>query len=351
MSEKIKIGNFEIGRGSTFIVAELSANHNGSLENALESIRAAKEAGADAIKIQTYTADTLTIDNDNKYFQIDHGSIWDGTTLYDLYKEAGTPYEWHQKIFETASEAGIICFSSPFDDTAVDLLESLDCPAYKIASPEILDINLIRKVANTGKPIIISTGIATRKDIALAVETCREVGNNQIVVLKCTAEYPAPIEKANLMTIRDIAKSYDVLSGLSDHTLGTVVPVVSVAMGACVIEKHFIIDRKQGGVDSTFSLDFHQFKKMVDEVRQAEQAIGKVEYKPEISEDQNRGIVGRSLFVVEDIKKGEILDEKNLRSIRPGYGLHPKYYNEMLGKSVRIDIKRGTPLDFKHILE
>lgn len=350
MPEEILIGNHRVGGSSTFIVAELSANHNGKLENALEGVRAAKEAGADAIKIQTYTADTITIDCENEYFQINHGSIWDGTTLHKLYQEAGTPYEWHEAIFKTAADAGIICFSSPFDETAVDLLENLGCPAYKIASPEILDINLIRRVALTGKPVIISSGIASFSDIELAVKTCREVNNNQIIVLKCTAEYPAPVEKANLATISHISQTFNVLSGLSDHTLGITVPVLSVAMGASMIEKHFIVDRSIGGPDASFSLDFNQFKEMVEAVRLAEKAIGKVTYKDEISQTGDRGMVGRSLFVVKDIQAGEKFTEYNIRSIRPGYGLHPKFLMKVLGESASNDLRRGMPLRITDIL-
>lgn len=350
MPENILINKQAVGGPSTYIVAELSANHNGSLENALEGVRAAKAAGADAIKIQTYTADTITIDCDNEYFQINHGSIWDGTTLHKLYQEAGTPFEWHEQIFKTAEEIGITCFSSPFDETAVDLLERLGCPAYKIASPEILDINLIRKVAKTGKPVIISSGIASLKDIELAVSTCREVNNNQIIVLKCTAEYPAPVEKANLATISHISKAFDVLSGLSDHTLGITVPVLSVAMGASLIEKHFIVDRSIGGPDSSFSLDFDQFKEMVKAVREAEKAIGKVFYKEDIPDTAERGMVGRSLFVVEDVKEGEKFTDSNVRSIRPGYGLHPKFFPDVIGKQATMNLKRGIPLRPSHIL-
>lgn len=331
-----------------FIIAELSANHNGSLDIAKQTIKAAKEAGADAIKLQTYTADTLTIDCDKPDFIITGGTLWDNTTLYDLYKGAYTPWEWHKELFETAKEEGLVCFSSPFDNSAIDFLEELGNPIYKIASFEIQDIPLIKYAASKGKPMILSTGIATDKDIELALETCRSAGNKQIVLLKCTSAYPAPIEEANMAMIPDLAKRFGVISGLSDHTLGSTVPIVATTLGAKVIEKHFILDKSIGGPDAAFSLDQEEFAQMVKAVREAEKAIGKIDYN--LTEKQEKGKqFGRSLYVVEDIKKGEIFTEKNVRSIRPGYGLHPKYYWEVLGKKAKLNIERGTSLCWKLI--
>ncbi|MEM9325433.1 MAG: pseudaminic acid synthase [Bacteroidota bacterium] len=339
----MKIGDFEIGAGSTFIIAELSANHNGSLEVALDTIRAAKRAGADAIKLQTYTADTITIDSDRDDFKIGQGTIWDGRYLYDLYKEAHTPWEWHQVLFETARSEGLISFSSPFDPTAVDFLESLDVPAYKIASFEITDIPLIKYVAEKAKPIIISTGIAQKEDIELALKTCREVGNDQIALLKCTSSYPAPVEQANLRMIQDFATEFGVIPGLSDHTLGITVPVVATTLGAKVIEKHFILDKSIGGPDASFSLDEQEFKQMVDAVRDAEKALGRIDYT--LSQKQkNSREHSRSLYVVKDMKKGDTISVENVRSIRPGFGLHPKYYEQVLGAAVSVDISAGTRL-------
>lgn len=334
-----------------YIIAELSGNHNGKIQNAIKSIIAAKKTGADAIKLQTYTADTITLDCDKEAFQIKHGTIWDGTTLHKLYQQAYTPWEWHEELFRIAKEEGITCFSSPFDNTAVDLLESLDCPAYKVASPEILDINLIEKIAKTKKPIIISAGIATIEDISLAVETCRNVDNNEIAVLKCTVEYPAPLSNANLMTINDIEKRFNVIPGLSDHTLGFIAPVVAVAIGAKIIEKHFIVDKGIGGPDASFSLDFKEFSEMVTRVREAEESLGSIKYREAESVKNGHGFTGRSLFFVEDIKANEIITEKNVRSIRPGFGLHPKYLKSILGKKVIVDIAKGTPVSRSLIIE
>lgn len=340
----MKIGYKNIGQDNPcFIIAELSANHNGDLNVAIETIRAAKRAGADAIKLQTYTPDTLTIDCGNKYFKIEGGTLWDGKTLYELYGEAYTPWEWHKRLFEVAEEEGLICFSSPFDFTAVDFLEKLKVPAYKIASFEIQDIPLIEYAASKGKPIIISTGIAEEEDIQLAVDTCRKVGNNDIILLKCTSSYPAPLELANLNTIPDIKKRYKVEVGFSDHTYGSLAPTVATTLGAKVIEKHFILDKSIGGPDADFSLDVNEFTEMVNKVRDTEKLLGKVSY--EISEKvrKNRKFA-RSLFVVDDVKAGDRITKDNIRSIRPGYGLHPKYYNDILGKSFLIDIEKGTPL-------
>ena len=339
----MKIGNFDINNTSeVFIIAELSANHNGNLETALETIRAAKRAGANCIKLQTYTADTMTIPCNKEDFVI-NGTIWDGKNLHELYQQAYTPWEWHKELFRVAEEEGLVCFSSPFDKTAVDFLEELDVPAYKIASFEITDIPLIEYVASKGKPIIMSTGVATYDDIELAVNTCRGVGNNDITLLKCTSSYPAPVDEANLVMMQRFAKDFEVKVGLSDHTLGTTVPVVATALGATVIEKHFILDRSIGGPDASFSLDEKEFTEMVAAVRMAEKAIGKETY--ELTEKQKKGKdFSRSLYVVKDIKKGEVITEENVRSIRPGFGLHPKYYNIILGKVAKENLTAGTRL-------
>jgi len=335
----MKIGSFDFSNKTTFIIAELSANHNGSLEFAKETIRAAKRAGADAIKLQTYKADTITLDVKESQFKINHGTEWDGRYLYDLYEEAHLPWEWHQELFETAAIEGLICFSSPFDPTAVGLLETLNVPAYKIASYEITDIPLIELVASKGKPVIFSTGIAGEDDIKLAVEACKKQGNDQIIILKCTSAYPTPPEQANLATISEIANRFNVMAGFSDHTLGIVAPVLSVAYGARVIEKHFILDRSDGGIDSHFSLDEREFQEMVDAVRIAEKMTGEANF--EIT-DKMKGQrdFSRSLYVVEDIKKGNPITEFHVRSIRPGYGLHPNYYREILGKTVNTDVMK-----------
>lgn len=342
----MKIGNFDIKKDSTvFIIAELSANHNGSLATAIETIKAAKRAGADAIKLQTYTADTLTIDCDKDDFIIKSGSIWDGRTYYELYQSAYTPWEWHEELFRVAAEEGLICFSSPFDKTAVDFLENLNTPAYKIASFEITDIPLIEYVASKGKPVIISTGIATQEDIELALDACYRMDNKDIALLKCTSSYPAPIEEANMVLVKDMAERYGVITGLSDHTMGSTVPIVATIFGAKVIEKHFIIDRSIGGADASFSMNEPEFTAMVKAVREAEKAIGIVDYTPTDKQIKGRDFC-RSLYVVEDIKAGEIITKKNVRSIRPGFGLHPRYLNEILGKIAKENLFKGTPLDF-----
>ncbi len=328
---------------NTFIIAEQSANHGHNIEIAIETIRAAKRAGADAIKLQTYTADTLTIECNNEYFTINEG-LWKGRTLYDLYQEAYTPWEWHEELFRVAAEEGLLCFSTPFDKTAVNFLEQFNPPYHKIASFEIQDIPLIKYTASKGRPMIISTGIAELEDIELAVQTCRNVGNNNITLLKCTSSYPAPIEEANLLTIPDLKNRFGVEVGLSDHTMGFIAPVVAVTLGAKVIEKHFILDKSIGGPDASFSLDEKEFTAMVAAVRQAEKAVGKVTYELTDKVKASRKF-SRSLFVVKDIKAGEKFTEENVRSIRPGYGMHPKYYPEILGKKVNKDFKRGTPLE------
>ena len=339
----MRIENFEITNISpVFIIAELSANHNGSLETAIETIRAAKRAGANCIKLQTYTADTMTIDCDKVDFVI-NGTIWDGQNLHKLYQEAYTPWEWHEELFRVAKEESLVCFSSPFDKTAVDFLEKLDVPAYKIASFEITDIPLIEYVASKGKPIILSTGIAELEDIELALDACRRMGNNDIALLKCTSSYPAPINEANMVMVRDLAERFGVVAGLSDHTMGATVPIVATCCGAKIIEKHFILDRLIGGPDASFSMNEEEFTAMVQAVREAESAIGVVDYN--LTEKQAKGkVFSRSLYVVEDIKAGEVITEKNVRSIRPGFGLHPKYYKEILGKKTIMDLKKGDRL-------
>lgn len=335
---------------SIYIIAELSANHGGDLNIALDSVRAAKRAGADAIKLQTYKAETITLDCKLNEFKINQGTTWDGRYLYDLYKEASLPWEWHKPIMELSKEIGIDCFSSPFDFTAVDFLEELNVPAYKIASFEITDIPLIKYTASKGKPMIISTGIANLEDIELAINTCRDVGNNDITILKCTSAYPAKPEDADLIMIRDIMQRFNVKSGLSDHTIGTVLPVVSVAMGAKVIEKHFILNKDIGGPDAHFSLDEREFKEMVDAVRIAEKSIGYVDYSLNPKKKKSREF-SRSLYVVKDVKKGEIITSDNVRSIRPGFGLHPKHFVDVLGKEFNQDVNAGRSLKFNMIID
>lgn len=343
----MKIGKFDINKNSkVFIIAELSANHNGSIEVALETIKAAKRAGADCIKLQTYTADTITLDCDKDDFKI-KGTIWDGQNLHKLYQEAYTPWEWHKQLFDAAEAEGLICFSSPFDKSAVDLLEELNAPAYKIASFEITDIPLIEYVASKGKPIIMSTGIATTADIELAIEACHRVGNKDIALLKCTSSYPAPIEEANMIMVKDLAERYGVISGLSDHTMGSTVPIVATCFGAKIIEKHFILDRSIGGPDASFSMNEEEFKQMVIAVREAEVAVGIVDYT--LTDKQQKGKdFCRSLYVTNNIKAGETFTEENVRSIRPGFGLHPKHLKDILGKKASKDLEHGErfSLDF-----
>jgi pseudaminic acid synthase len=322
-----------------FIIAELSANHNGNIEIAAETIRAAKRAGADAIKLQTYTADTITLDSSKEDFII-KGTIWNGRKLYDLYQEAYTPWEWHKALFELATEEGLVCFSSPFDTTAIDFLETINNPIYKIASFEITDIPLIEYAAKKGKPMIISTGIAEYDDIKLAVETCRKVGNNDITLLKCTSAYPAPIEEANLIMMQQFVTDFGVKVGLSDHTLGITLPIVAVALGASVIEKHFILDRSIGGPDSSFSLNEQEFTQMVKAVREAEKAVGIQSY--DLTEKQRAGkAFARSIYVSKDIQAGEIVTLDNVRSVRPGFSLHPKMLHDILGKKAKCKLEKG----------
>ncbi|MBU1255445.1 pseudaminic acid synthase [Patescibacteria group bacterium] len=346
--QKIKIKNKFIGdKEPCLIIAELSANHLQKFELAVDTIKAAKKAGTDAIKLQTYTPDTITIDSDNEYFKI-KGTLWDGKTLYDLYKEAYTPWEWQPKLQKLAKDLGLIFFSSAFDKTAVDFLEGLNVPAYKVASFEITDIPLIEYIALKGKPIIISTGIATLADIEEAINACKRMGNEQIILLKCTSAYPAPIEETNLLTIPNMAETFRTIVGLSDHTLGSSVAIASVALGAKAIEKHFILNRDLGGPDAAFSMDPEEFKEMVKSVRDVEKALGKVSY--ELSEKVKKSkVFARSLFVVKDMKKGELINRENVRSIRPGYGMHPKYLKEMTGKKIRKDVKKGIPLTWELI--
>lgn len=323
----------------TFIIAEMSANHNHHLDVAIETIKAAKKAGADAIKIQTYTADTITLDCDKSEFICGPG-LWEGEKLYSLYQKAYTPWEWHEEIYRVAREEGLVCFSTPFDKTAVDLLENLDNPIYKIASFEITDIPLIKYIASKHKPIILSTGTAMEEDIQLALDTIRAEGCNDITLLKCTSEYPATIEDANLLTIPDMKNRFGVKVGLSDHTEGAIVPMAAVALGAEAVEKHFIIDRSIGGPDSGFSMEAPEFKAMVENIRLVEKSLGTVCYPTDPSKIKGRGSC-RSLYVAEDVKAGEVVTEKNVRSVRPGYGLHPKYLPDVLGKVFVKDCVKG----------
>lgn len=346
---EFKIADKKIGDNHpTFIIAELSANHMNDFNIAVETIKAMKEAGADAVKFQTYTADTITIDCDNEYFQIKQGTIWDGRVLYDLYKEASMPWDWQPKLKRIAEDLGLIVFSSPFDRTSVDFLEDMDVPAYKIASFEINDIPLIEYVASKGKPIILSTGIASLDDIELAIKTCHDAGNNQIAILKCTSSYPAPLDEINLNTIPSLKENFDAVVGLSDHTLGSEVAIAAVSLGAKIVEKHFILDRNMEGPDSEFSMEPNEFKEMVDSIRNVEKALGSNKFEVTEKMKVNREF-SRSLFVVENMVKGDIINERNVKSIRPGFGLHTKYLKEILGKKVNCDLKKGTPFDLKFI--
>lgn len=344
----MQINAKDIGIGKpVYVVAELSANHGGSLETARTALRAAADAGADAVKLQTYTADTLTIDCDNECFRISGGTAWDGRTLYDLYQEAYTPWEWHADLQQTAKECGVGFFSTPFDATAVDFLESLDMPVYKVASFELVDVALLKKIGMTRKPVIMSTGMASEEEIHEALDALRSVSCPEVVLLKCTSSYPADPKDANLRTIPDMAEKFGCEVGLSDHTKGIAVPVASVALGACVIEKHFTLSREDGGPDSAFSLEPDEFSTMVEAVRFAEQSLGRVNYGGTEAEQKSKAF-RRSLFVVKDIKAGEIFSGEHVRSIRPGYGLLPKNIDEVWGKAATCDISRGTPLEKKH---
>lgn len=339
---------FEINKlDKTYIIAEMSGNHAGSFERAMEIIRAAKETGADCIKIQTYTPDTMTIDCDNEYFHI-CGGTWDGENLYKLYQKAGTPWEWQADLMAEAKKIGLDFLSTPFDATSVDFLESLGVEFYKIASFELVDIPLIKYVASKGKPIIMSTGMGTYSEIDEAVNAIRSVGNNEIALLKCASAYPAITDEMNLLTMKDMSEAFNVPVGLSDHSMGSVGAVTAVALGAKIIEKHFCISRKIENPDCTFSMEPIEFEKMVRDIRQAETAIGTVAYGATEQEKDNVRF-RRSIFVTGDIKKGEKLTAENIRIIRPGYGLAPKYYDEIIGRAVVTDISRGTPLTFEMI--
>ena len=343
MAREFKINNRTIGKGHpAYIIAEMSGNHAGSLEHAKEIIHAAKEAGADCVKIQTYTADTLTIDCDNEYFHIDNGT-WKGENLYKLYEKAYTPWEWQPILFEEAKKVGIDFFSTPFDNSSVDFLEDMGVTFYKIASFELIDTPLLKYVASKNKPIIMSTGMSTLEEITEAVEAILSTGNDQLALLRCASAYPAITDEMNLSTMLDMGRRFDVPVGLSDHSLGSVGAVCAVSLGANIIEKHFCISREIKNPDSSFSMEKDEFKAMVNDIRQAEKAIGTISYGATNQEKENIKF-RRSIFVVEDIKKGEALTENNIRIIRPGYGMKPKYYFDVLGKYANCDIKRGTPL-------
>ncbi len=340
----MKIGNFDLSSSSTYIIAELSANHGGNIDLAKETIKAAKDIGANAIKLQTYTADTLTLNSKRDDFIIKGGTLWDNKSMYELYSEALTPWEWHKELFDYAKSIDIDIFSSPFDKIAVDFLEQFNPIAYKIASFEITDYNLIEYTASKGKPIIISTGIATIDEIQDVVNICRKVGNNNIVLLKCTSAYPALLEDANLAMIPNLKETFGVIAGFSDHTLGITAPIVATTLGAKVIEKHFILDKSIGGPDCDFSLDKEEFKEMIAAVRQAEKLIGKVDYTLTEKKKNSRQFA-RSLYVSKDIKKGEVFTEDNIKSVRPGYGLPPKYLKTILGKKAEKDYKFADRLN------
>lgn len=349
MKAELHIAGRAVGAGQPcFVIAEISANHRGSLEGALELISAAKNCGADAVKLQTYTADTITLDSDHGCFLIGEGTIWSGRRLHDLYREAHTPWEWHPRLFEAAKEAGLICFSSPFDETAVDFLESLGCPAYKIASFELVDIPLIRKAAATGKPLVISTGMASLEEVAEAVKAAEEGGASGTALLKCTSAYPAPPGEMNLRAIPLLAESFGLPVGLSDHTLGSTAAVAAVALGACLIEKHLTLRRSDGGADAAFSLEPGEFKSMVQSVRTAEAALGDGCFGPSASDAASMRF-RRSLFVMEDIEKGSVLTHRNVRSIRPADGLHPRYLPDVLGRTAARPLKRGQPLSMEDL--
>ncbi len=345
----IVIGNRRIGAGQpTYIIAEMSANHNQDYDQAVKIIHAAKACGADAVKLQTYTPDTMTIQSDKDFFQINSGTIWDGQSLYDLYKKAYTPWDWQPKLKDIADQIGIDLFSSPFDSTAVDFLEKIDVPAYKVASLELVDLPLIDLIAKTGKPLIMSTGMASLSEIDEAMQTARNAGADEIALLKCVSAYPAPAEEMNLRTIPHLAETFNVTAGLSDHTLGITVPTAAVTLGASIIEKHFTLSRTVEGPDNAFSLEPHEFEAMVQAVRTAEKALGSVKYG--VQQEESRCLdYRRSLFVVLDIKKGEPFTSENIRSIRPANGLHTRYYQEILGRCARHDIAAGTPMTWSLI--
>lgn len=343
MATQIKIGQRSIGLGSpAYIIAEVSANHHQDFEQAVKIVRAAKDSGADAVKLQTYTPDTMTIASNRAEFRI-KGTIWDGRNLHELYSEAYTPWEWQPRLKALANDLGLDLFSTPFDATAVDFLEKMDVPAHKLASFELVDIPLIQKMARTGKPLIMSTGMATAEEIEEALQTARDAGAEQIALLKCTSAYPSPPEEMHLRTIPELRSRFGVPVGLSDHTMGTAVPVAAVALGACIIEKHFTLSRSQPGPDSSFSLEPHEFKAMAEAVRIAEKALGDIHFGVGDKEASSR-VFRRSLFAVRDVKRGEPFTVENVRSIRPGYGLHTRHMAEVLGSRAACDIERGTPL-------
>jgi len=342
----LEIGGHRIGPGaSVYVVAELSANHNQDFEQAVRIIHAAKEAGADAVKLQTYTADTITIRSDREYFRIGGGTPWDGRTLHELYAEAYTPWDWQPKLKQVADDLGLDLFSSPFDSTAVDFLESMGVPAYKLASCELVDIPLIQKISRTRKPLIISTGMAMIDEIEEAVDAARDAGAKEIALLKCTSAYPAFPEEMNLRTITELVRRFTVPCGLSDHTMGVAVPVAAVALGACIIEKHLTLSRSLKGPDADFSLEPHEFKQMVQAVRVAEKALGTVQFGSTVQEKKSQ-VFRRSLFAVQDVEPGEMFTATNVRSIRPGHGLHTRYLPEIIGKHAARHIERGTPLSW-----
>ncbi len=350
MKQSIKIAGREIGPAfPVYVVAEVSANHNQNYEQAVCIVHSAKDAGADAIKLQTYLPDTMTIASERQEFRLRGGTLWDGRTLHDLYTEAYTPWEWQPRLKMLAEELGMHCFSSAFDPTAVDFLETMSVPAHKVASFELVDIPLIQKMARTGKPMIVSTGMATEEEIEEALRTARDAGATEIALLKCTSAYPAPAEEMNLRTIPEMARRWQAPVGLSDHTMGISVPVAAVALGACIVEKHLTLSRSTPGPDSAFSLEPQEFKAMVDAVRTAEKALGRVHFGLSENEEASRAY-RRSLFVVEDIACGGIFTAENVRSIRPGNGLHPRHFGDVLGKSANRGIKRGTPLTWEVVV-
>lgn len=345
---EITINGRKIGKGyKPYIIAELSANHNGSIDRAFETIKMAKEAGADAIKLQTYTPDTMTLNCKKEDFQI-KGGLWDGYNLYELYEWAHTPYDWHKAMFEKAREVGITVFSTPFDESAVDLLEELDTPAYKIASFELTDLPLIRRVAQTGKPMIMSTGMANLQEIEEAVATARDSGCQELVLLHCISGYPSPIDQANLATIPDLATKFDCVLGLSDHTMGTVVSVASVVLGASVIEKHVTLSREDKGPDSDFSLEPHELNALCSETEAAWLSIGNAGYELKPVESGSRKH-RRSVYFVKSLKAGELITESHIRRVRPGFGLPPKYFEELIGKTVKVDVEFGDATSWENI--
>ena len=342
----MRIGDFKISNTSKiFIIAELSANHNNDYQLAVDTIHAMKKAGADCVKLQTYTADSISMNADTKYFGPRDSGLWKGKRPYDVFKKGAMPYEWQPKLFKLANSLGMECFSSPFDKDAVDFLESINTPAYKIASFEIQDIPLIEYAASKKKPMVISTGIANLEDINLAVNTCKNVGNHDIALLKCTSAYPTPFNEINIKVIPDLKEKFGTLVGLSDHTMGSIVPIGAVSLGAKIIEKHFVLNRSNGGVDAAFSMEPKEFKEMVDNIRNLEQALGSVTYELTDKQKESR-TRGTSLFISKNVKKGDIITSENIRTVRPAAGLHPKHYKEIINKKFSRDIQVGTPLQW-----